>query len=113
MAFLINLVRVVYAPLVEPLQAAFSVGPGTIGLIVTLVWTGSALPSGTLEVLTYNVAGLPQFVRFVEQANRVPSGSLAGAWGIAAMQVAEAAAPGIARRIALAGAAGEAREKAR
>lgn len=44
MAFLINLVRVVYAPLVEPLQAAFSVGPGTIGLIVTLVWTGSALP---------------------------------------------------------------------
>jgi DHA1 family inner membrane transport protein len=44
MAFLINLVRVVYAPLVEPLQTAFSVGPGTIGLIVTLVWTGSALP---------------------------------------------------------------------
>ena len=44
MAFLINLVRVVYAPLVEPLQAAFDVGPGTIGLIVTLVWTGSALP---------------------------------------------------------------------
>lgn len=44
MAFLINLVRVVYAPLVEPLQAAFSVGPGTIGLVVTLVWTGSALP---------------------------------------------------------------------
>jgi DHA1 family inner membrane transport protein len=44
MAFLINLVRVVYAPLVEPLQTAFSVGPGTIGLVVTLVWTGSALP---------------------------------------------------------------------
>lgn len=44
MAFLVNLVRVVYAPLVEPLQAAFSVGPGTIGLVVTLVWTGSALP---------------------------------------------------------------------
>ncbi len=44
MAFLINLVRVVYAPLVEPLQAAFSVGPGTVGLLVTLVWTGSALP---------------------------------------------------------------------
>ncbi|MEM4781261.1 MAG: MFS transporter [Halalkalicoccus sp.] len=44
MAFLINLVRVVYAPLVEPLQAAFSVGPGTVGLVVTLVWTGSALP---------------------------------------------------------------------
>ncbi|WP_122089633.1 MFS transporter [Halalkalicoccus subterraneus] len=44
LAFLVNLVRVVYAPLVEPLQAAFSVGPGTIGLVVTLVWTGSALP---------------------------------------------------------------------
>lgn len=44
MAFLVNLIRVVYAPLVEPLQAAFSAGPGTIGLIVTLVWAASALP---------------------------------------------------------------------
>ena len=51
MAFLINLVRVVYAPLVEPLQAAFSVGPGTIGLVVTLVWTGSALPRSPIGYL--------------------------------------------------------------
>ncbi|WP_160134952.1 MFS transporter [Halococcus salsus] len=44
MAFLVNLVRVVYAPLVEPLQQAFAIGPGTVGLVVTLVWAGSALP---------------------------------------------------------------------
>jgi len=44
LAFLVNLARVVYAPLVEPLQAALSVGPGAIGTVVTLVWVGSALP---------------------------------------------------------------------
>ena len=44
LVFLVNLARVVYAPLVEPLQAAFGVGPGTIGIVVTLVWVGSALP---------------------------------------------------------------------
>ena len=44
LVFLVNLARVVYAPLVEPLQDAFGVGPGTIGIVVTLVWVGSALP---------------------------------------------------------------------
>jgi predicted MFS family arabinose efflux permease len=42
--FLVNLARVVYAPLVEPLQAALNVGPGAVGGVVTLVWVGSALP---------------------------------------------------------------------
>jgi len=44
MVFLVNLARVVYAPLVEPLQGALQVGPGAIGGVVTLVWVGSALP---------------------------------------------------------------------
>jgi predicted MFS family arabinose efflux permease len=44
LVFLVNLARVVYAPLVEPLQAALPVGPGAIGTVVTLVWVGSALP---------------------------------------------------------------------
>lgn len=44
LVFLVNLSRVVYAPLVEPLQAALQVGPGAIGGVVTLVWVGSALP---------------------------------------------------------------------
>ncbi|WP_331235812.1 MFS transporter [Natronorarus salvus] len=44
MVFLVNLARVVFAPLVEPLQDAFGVGPATVGLIVTLVWVGSAIP---------------------------------------------------------------------
>jgi predicted MFS family arabinose efflux permease len=44
LVFLVNLSRLIYAPLVEPLQAAFDVDPGTIGVVVTLVWVGSALP---------------------------------------------------------------------
>lgn len=44
LVFLVNLARIVYAPLVEPLRAAFDVDPGTIGLVVTLVWVGSAMP---------------------------------------------------------------------
>ncbi|PSP76112.1 MFS transporter [Halobacteriales archaeon QS_1_68_20] len=44
MVFLVNLSRVIYAPLVEPLRAAFDADPGTVGTVVTLVWIGSALP---------------------------------------------------------------------
>lgn len=36
----------------------------------------------------------------VEQQNRVPAGSLSGPWGITAVHIAEAAAPGIARLLA-------------
>jgi len=44
LVFLVNLSRLIYAPLVEPLRATFDVDPGTIGVVVTLVWVGSALP---------------------------------------------------------------------
>ena len=44
MVFLVNLSRVIYAPLLEPLRTAFNADPGTIGTVVTLVWVGSALP---------------------------------------------------------------------
>ena len=44
LVFLVNLARVVFAPLVEPLQAAFGTSNATIGLTVTLAWIGSALP---------------------------------------------------------------------
>ena len=44
LVFLVNLGRVVFAPLVEPLQAAFGTSNATIGLTVTLAWIGSALP---------------------------------------------------------------------
>ncbi|WP_435179696.1 MFS transporter [Halorussus sp. AFM4] len=42
--FLVNLARVVFAPLLEPLSAAFALTPSTAGLIATLAWLGSALP---------------------------------------------------------------------
>ncbi|WP_266079754.1 MFS transporter [Haladaptatus caseinilyticus] len=44
MVFLVNFARVVFAPLLEPLKEAFTVGDATVGLVATLVWLGSALP---------------------------------------------------------------------
>jgi predicted MFS family arabinose efflux permease len=44
LVFLQNFGRVVFAPLVEPLRAAFGVGPAAIGGVVSLVWLGTALP---------------------------------------------------------------------
>lgn len=44
LVFLVNFGRVMFAPLVEPLQAAFDVGPAAIGVVTTLVWLGSAVP---------------------------------------------------------------------
>lgn len=44
LVFFVNFGRVAFAPLVEPLQAAFGVGPAAIGTVTTLVWVGSAVP---------------------------------------------------------------------
>ncbi|MFB6220358.1 MAG: MFS transporter, partial [Halolamina sp.] len=44
LVFFVNFGRVAWAPLVEPLQAAFGVGPAAIGSVTTLVWLGSAAP---------------------------------------------------------------------
>ncbi|WP_115862811.1 MFS transporter [Halorussus litoreus] len=44
MVFLVNLARIVFAPLLDPLSAAFAIDEGTIGLVATLAWLGSALP---------------------------------------------------------------------
>lgn len=44
LVFLVNLGRIVYAPLLEPLMATFNVGPGPAGIVATLVWLGSASP---------------------------------------------------------------------
>jgi DHA1 family inner membrane transport protein len=51
LVFFVNLGRVVFAPLLEPLRAAFGVDSATLGLLATLVWIGSAsprLPTGYL-----------------------------------------------------------------
>jgi len=44
LVLVINLGRVVFAPLVEPLKAAFVASNATLGLTVTLAWVGSAIP---------------------------------------------------------------------
>jgi predicted MFS family arabinose efflux permease len=44
LVFLVNLARVVFAPLLEPLSGAFALSESAAGLIATLAWLGSALP---------------------------------------------------------------------
>jgi MFS family permease len=44
LVFLINLSRIVFAPLVEPFKLSFGLTAGGAGLVTTLVWLGSALP---------------------------------------------------------------------
>lgn len=49
--FLVNLSRVIFAPLLDVFITEFAIGEATAGLIVTLVWVGSAslrLPTGWL-----------------------------------------------------------------
>ncbi|UTF55405.1 MFS transporter [Natronosalvus rutilus] len=44
LVFLINLARIVFAPLLNVFIGEFGIGEATAGLIVTLVWVGSAFP---------------------------------------------------------------------
>lgn len=44
LVFLVNFGRVVFAPLVAPLQADFLASDAAVGLVATLAWLGSALP---------------------------------------------------------------------
>ncbi|WP_144902555.1 MFS transporter [Halobellus captivus] len=44
MIFLVNLGRVIFAPLLGEFIAVFQIGEGTAGLIATLAWLGSAFP---------------------------------------------------------------------
>ena len=44
LVFLVNLARLVFAPLVNVLIAEFGIGEATVGLVVTLAWVGSAAP---------------------------------------------------------------------
>ncbi|ELY46099.1 MFS transporter [Natronorubrum sulfidifaciens] len=51
LVFLLNLARIIFAPLLDVFIAEFAIGEGTAGLIVTLAWIGSAslrLPTGWL-----------------------------------------------------------------
>lgn len=55
MVFLVNLARVVFAPLVQPLSDAFGVAPGAIGLVTAAAWLGSALPRAPAGLLLTRV----------------------------------------------------------
>ncbi len=44
MVFLVNLARVVFAPLVQPVAADFGVTPASLGVVTSAAWLGSAAP---------------------------------------------------------------------
>ncbi|PSP93718.1 MFS transporter [Halobacteriales archaeon QS_4_62_28] len=44
LVFLVNLARVVFAPLLEPLGSAFQASDAALGTVATLAWLGSAIP---------------------------------------------------------------------
>jgi DHA1 family inner membrane transport protein len=44
MVFLVNMARIVFAPLLEPFRDTFGLTAGAAGLLATLAWLGSALP---------------------------------------------------------------------
>ena len=51
LVFLLNLARIVFAPLLDVIIVEFTIGEATAGLLVTLAWVGSAsprLPTGWL-----------------------------------------------------------------
>ncbi|SEH17054.1 Predicted arabinose efflux permease, MFS family [Natronorubrum sediminis] len=51
LVFLLNLARIIFAPLLDVIIAEFAIGEATAGLLVTLTWIGSAsprLPTGWL-----------------------------------------------------------------
>ena len=44
MVFLVNFVRVVFAPLLQPIAAEFGVTTASLGIVTTAAWLGSAAP---------------------------------------------------------------------
>lgn len=44
MVFLVNLARVIFAPLLQPAAADFSVSPEALGIVASAAWLGSAAP---------------------------------------------------------------------
>lgn len=56
MVFLVNFVRVVFAPLVQPVAAEFGVAAASLGLVTSAAWLGSAAPRLPTGVLLTRVA---------------------------------------------------------
>ncbi|AUG48899.1 MFS transporter [Haloarcula taiwanensis] len=56
MVFCINLARVVFAPLIEPIRATTGASDATLGLLATMVWAGSALPRLPTGVLLTRIS---------------------------------------------------------
>lgn len=79
MVFLVNLGRVVFSPLLEPLKGAFGVTDATVGLLATLVWLGSASPRLPVGYLLTRVRR--HYVVFVSGSVLTASATLCGVAG--------------------------------
>jgi DHA1 family inner membrane transport protein len=87
MVFVVNLGRVVFAPLLDPLRAALSVDAAAVGLLASLVWVGSAVPRIPTGYLLTRVPR--HYVVFATGATLTAATALASvAPGIRALQAA-------------------------
>jgi len=87
MVFVVNLGRVVFAPLLDPLRAALSVDAAAVGLLASLVWMGSAVPRIPTGYLLTRVPR--HYVVFATGATLTAATALASvAPGIRALQAA-------------------------
>ncbi|WP_135364373.1 MFS transporter [Halosimplex halophilum] len=87
MVFVVNLGRVVFAPLLDPLRAALTVDAAAVGLLASLVWVGSAVPRIPTGYLLTRVPR--HYVVFATGATLTAATALASvAPGIRALQAA-------------------------
>jgi len=87
MVFVVNLGRVVFAPLLDPLRTALSVDAAAVGLLASLVWVGSAVPRIPTGYLLTRVPR--HYVVFATGATLTAATVLAAiAPGIRALQIA-------------------------
>jgi len=87
MVFVVNLGRVVFAPLLDPLRAALTVDAAAVGLLASLVWVGSAVPRIPTGYLLTRVPR--HYVVFATGATLTGATALASvAPGIRALQAA-------------------------
>lgn len=112
MVFLLNLGRIVFAPLVLPLQGAFPIDEAGAGVLVTLSWVGGALVriptgyvltrvsrarvvlgAGALMAVSAGLAALAPTVEFLAAAG-FAMGVAAGAYFIAANPLISELYPG-------------------
>ncbi len=50
MVFLVNLARIIFAPVVQPAAAEFGVTAASLGIVTSAAWLGSAAPGSRRDI---------------------------------------------------------------